>query len=228
MAKIVISNVEFPYNLGCKVLKLKYKDECPMQQLEDIWEDIIPATFQDVALLPNLEQRRIGIVHLGIDKIVSEVNPKLLSSKTIKKQTTWINEQGELVTHKFNDTYELFEVDGSVFSQGIENSWRKMENCHYIRCKDTSTDREYLIWVDLQSVYRTNELGDMWNFDVKKINPIHCIAWTIQTNVPQGKIEKIIRQGDCVMIKPKGSYKPLDRVRHLTEKEYMQLIVAES
>jgi hypothetical protein len=228
MAKIVISNVEFPYNLGCKVLKLKYKDECPMQQLEDIWEDIIPATFQDVALLPNLEQRRIGIVHLGIDKIVSEVNPKLLSSKTIKKQTTWINEQGELVTHKFNDTYELFEVDGSVFSQGIENSWRKMENCHYIRCKDTSTDREYLIWVDLQSVYRTNELGDSWQFDVKKINPIHCIAWTIQTNVPQGKIEKIIRQGDCVMIKPKGKYTPLDRVRHLTEKEYMELIVAES
>ena len=228
MAKIVISNVDFPFDLGCRVLKLKYKDECPMAQLEDFWNDIVPASFSDIALLPNLEQRRIGIVHLGIDNIVKSVNPKLLSKETIKKQTSWINEQGELVEHKFNDTYELYEVDGEVFSQGIENSWRKMDNCHYIRCKDTSTDREYLIWVDLQSVYRTNELGDMWNWDKNKINAIQCIAWTIQTNVPKGKIDKIIRQGDCVMIKPKGKYEPLITARHLTEKEYLKLLVAES
>jgi hypothetical protein len=228
MAKIVISNVDFPFDLGCRVLKLKYKDECPMAQLEDFWNDIVPASFSDIALLPNLEQRRIGIVHLGIDNIVKSVNPKLLSKETIKKQTSWINEQGELVEHKFNDTYELYEVDGEVFSQGIENSWRKMDNCHYIRCKDTSTDREYLIWVDLQSVYRTNELGDMWNWDKNKINATQCIAWTIQTNVPKGKIDKIIRQGDCVMIKPKGKYEPLITARHLTEKEYLKLLVAES
>jgi len=228
MAKIVISNVDFPFDLGCRVLKLKYKDECPMAQLEDFWNDIVPASFSDIALLPNLEQRRIGIVHLGIDNIVKSVNPKLLSKETIKKQTSWINEQGELVEHKFNDTYELYEVDGEVFSQGIENSWRKMDNCHYIRCKDTSTDREYLIWVDLQSVYRTNELGDMWNWDKSKINATQCIAWTIQTNVPKGKIDKIIRQGDCVMIKPKGKYEPLITARHLTEKEYLKLLVAES
>jgi hypothetical protein len=228
MAKIVISNVDFPFDLGCRVLKLKYKDECPMAQLEDFWNDIVPASFSDIALLPNLEQRRIGIVHLGIDNIVKSVNPKLLSTKTIKKQTSWINEQGELVEHKFNDTYELYEVDGEVFSQGLQNSWRKMDNCHYIRCKDTSTDREYLIWVDLQSVYRTNELGDMWNWDKSKINATQCIAWTIQTNVPKGKIDKIIRQGDCVMIKPKGNYEPLITARHLTEKEYLKLLVAES
>jgi hypothetical protein len=228
MAKIVISNVDFPFDLGCRVLKLKYKDECPMAQLEDFWNDIVPASFSDIALLPNLEQRRIGIVHLGIDNIVKSVNPKLLSKKTIKKQTSWINEQGELVEHKFNDTYELYEVDGEVFSQGLQNSWRKMDNCHYIRCKDTSTDREYLIWVDLQSVYRTNELGDMWNWDKSKINATQCIAWTIQTNVPKGKIDKIIRQGDCVMIKPKGNYEPLITARHLTEKEYLKLLVAES
>ena len=228
MAKIVISNVDFPFDLGCRVLKLKYKDECPMAQLEDFWNDIVPASFSDIALLPNLEQRRIGIVHLGIDNIVKSVNPKLLSKETIKKQTSWINEQGELVEHKFNDTYELYEVDGEVFSQGIENSWRKMDNCHYIRCKDTSTDREYLIWVDLRSVYSTNELGSNWDFDMSKINPIHCIAWTIQTDVPQGNIAKIVRQGDCVMIKPKGTYTPLDKPRHLTEKEYLKLIVAES
>lgn len=226
--KIIINNVEFPFDLGCRVLKLKY-DKCPMEQLEEFWDKIVPVTFQDIALLPNLEQRRIGILNLGIDTIVKEVNPKLLSSKTIKKETTWVNEQGEIVTHKFNDTYELFEVDGEVFSKGLD-SWRKMDTCHYIRCKDTSTDREYLIWVDLWSVFQTNEMGMSYEFADKKknINAIHCIAWTIQTNVPKGNIEKIIRQGDCVMIKPKGKYEPLAQPRHLTEKEYLKLIVAES
>ena len=85
MAKIVISNVDFPFDLGCRVLKLKYKDECPMAQLEDFWNDIVPASFSDIALLPNLEQRRIGIVHLGIDNIVKSVNPKLLSKNALSR-----------------------------------------------------------------------------------------------------------------------------------------------
>jgi hypothetical protein len=226
--KIVINNVEFPFDLGCRVLKLKYQDECPMEQLEDFWDKVVPATFGDIAQLPNLEQRRVGILNLGMEAIIKEAKPTLLSSKTIKKTTTWVNEKGELVEHTFDDTYELFEVKGEVFSQNMENSWRKMEDCHYVRCKDTSTDREYLIWVDLRSVYSTNELGSHWEFDKSQINPIHCIAWTIQTDVPQGNIAKIVRQGDCVMIKPKGTYTPLDKPRHLTEKEYLKLIVAES
>ncbi len=226
--KIVISNVEFPFDLGCGILKLKHK-ECPMDELEDFWEDIVPLTFGDIAKLPNLEQRRIGILHLGLDRLVKEVNPKLVSSKTLTKRTTWVDANGELVEHTFNDTYELYEVKGEYFSKGMGNG-RTMEDCHYIRCKDTSTDREYLIWVDLRSVYNTNELGDRWQFDdiKREINAIQCIAWTIQTDIPKGSIEKIIRQGDCVLIKPKGDYNPLSRARHLTEKEYKQLLVAES
>ena len=231
--KIVINNVEFPFDLGCKILKMKHKGEdCPAYatQIADFWDDIKPLKFNEIAQLTNLEQRRLGILYLGMEEIIKEVNPTLLSKKTIKKSTTWIDEQGELVTHKFNDTYELFEVSGEKFSEGL-SGWQKMNNSHYIRCKDTSTDREYLIWVDLESVYRTNiELGDRWDFadNKHKITPIHCIAWTIQTDVPIGKIEKIVRQGDCIMIKPKGDYTPMDNARHLTEKEYRTLLVAES
>lgn len=226
--KIVINNVEFPFDLGCRVLKMKHKEECPLEELEDFWNDIVPLSFKEIAQLSNLEQRRIGILHLGLDKIIADVKPKLMSKKTLKKSTTWVDTNGELVEHKFNDTYELYEVEGSYFNEGLKGG-RGMENCHYVRCKDTSTDREYLIWVDLHSVYRTNELGEhKWNWDKKKVNAIQCIAWTIQTDVPQGKIEKIIRQGDCIMIKPKGKYTPLSSVRHLTEQEYKKLLVAES
>ena len=199
-----------------------------MEQLSDFWEEIQPLTFKEIAQLSNLEQRRIAILHLGLEKIVADVNPKLLSKKTIKKTTTWVDTNGELVEHTFNDTYELYEVSGSYFSEGLSD-FRKMENAYYVRCKDTSTDREYLIWVDVKSVFSTNNENDWFRTEkLKQVNAIQCIAWTIQTNVPKGNIEKIIRQGDCIMIKPKGKYKPLNSVRHLTENEYRELIVAES
>ena len=84
----------------------------------------------------------------------------------------------------------------------------------------------FLIWVDLRSVWQTN--GSKGSFDESKKSAIQCIAWTIQTDIPVGSIEKIIRQGDCILIKPNGKYKPLSTARHLTEKEYKELIVAES
>ena len=59
------------------------------------------------------------------------------------------------------------------------------------------------------------------------ITPIQSIAWTIQTDIKEGGIEKIIRQGDCIMIKKKPNAKK-GNVRHLTEKEYLTLLKEES
>ncbi len=168
---------------------------------------------------------------LGLDRLVKEVNPELISSKTIKKNTTWVTEQGELVEHNFDDTYELYKVKGEYFGD-TTNHWQRINDAYYVKCKDTSTDREYLIWIDINSVWRivsdNNSKLNRWEFDVRKIDAIDCIAWTIQTNVPQGKIEKIVRQGDCILIKPKKDYVPLDNERHLTKQEYLNLLVAES
>lgn len=223
--QIVINNTKFPYDLGCRLLKLKNTD-CPFPQLADIWNDIVPLSFKEIAKLENLEQRRVGVLCLGLERLASEVKPKLINKKTLKKTTTWVDENGELVEHKFSDTYELYEVSGSYFNEGLD-SWRKMQDSYFVKCKDTSTDRNYFIWIEPQSVYRTNS-EKSWEYELSKINAIQCIAWTIQTNVPQGKIEKIIRQGDCVLIKPKGKYEPLNTPRHLTENEYKTLLVAES
>lgn len=228
--KIVIENLQFPYDLGCRLLKLKHNEDCPFQQLEDIWADIQPMTFKDICQLENLEQRRVAILCLGLDRLIKEVKPILINKKTLKKQTTWVSEEGELVTKKFNDTYELYKVAGKYFDEGVKNQWRKAEDVYYVKCKDTSTDREYMIWVDVNDVYRVNNENDRWNFDIKKVNAIQCIAWTIQTNIPKGNIEKIIRQGDCVLLKPKDmNFIGNDfNARHLTEQEYKELLVAES
>jgi hypothetical protein len=231
MAKLVLNNVAFDYDLGCKIARLKYGDVCPevLSPLADFWNDIVPATFSDIAQLPNLEQRRIGIGALGLERLTSEVNPILLDRKTLNKSTTWVNENGELHTFNYDDTYELYQVKGEVFSQGL-SSGQTMADSFYVKCKDTSTDREYLIWIEPQSVYRTNRDNTWYQHgkSYKELNAIECVAWTITTNVPQGNIEKILRQGDCIMIKPQGKYEPLAIPRHLTQVEYETLIVAES
>ena len=229
--KIIVENTTFPYDLGCRLLKLKNGNVCPFPQLEDIWNDIEPITFKEIAKLENLEQRRVGIVCLGLEKLIKEVKPKLLNKQTIKKTTTWINKNGDLENKTFDDTYELYQVDGSYFSEGLEQ-FQRMGDSYFVKCKDTSTDREYLLWVDLLNVYITNnaENGKFgYGFATNKVNAIQCIAWTIQTNIQEGNIEKILRQGDCILIKPKDkSVAVLNEARHLTEKEYRNLIVAES
>jgi hypothetical protein len=151
-----------------------------------------------------------------------------MDRKTLTKSTTWVNENGELHTFEYDDTYELYRVKGEMFSQGLGN-YQTMEDSFYVKCKDTSTDREYLIWIEPQSVFRTNR--DTWydrNNSYKELNAIECIAWTITTNIPKGHIEKIIRQGDCPLFKTKGTFEPLATPRNLTQVEYETLIVAES
>ena len=223
--KIIIENTKFSYDIGCKLLKLKY-EKSPFKELDDIWNNIVPMTFKEIAQIENLEGRRVGIMCLGLERLAKQIKPKLIDTKTVKKTTTWINAKGEIETTNFNDTYELYEVDGSNFNNGLAR-YQKMQNSYYVKLKDTSTDRFYFIWVNLNDVYTTNN-DNRYGFSIDKVNAIEAIAWTIQTNVPKGNIEKILRQGDCILIKPKGTYKPLDSARHLTEKEYHNLLIAES
>ena len=224
--KIIIENHSIPYDLGCKLLKLKGGDS-PFEELSDIWNDIVPLTFSEIAQIENLEHRRIAIGYFGIDKLIKEVNPKLITKKTLKKKTTWTNKNGIEETINFSDTYELYEVsNGKLFAGVYSRINRTNENVYYVKCKDTSTDREYLIWVDIRSVAQTNGLST-WNIDINKVSPIQCVAWTITTNVAEGNIEKIVRQGDCIMIKPKKMVFQ-DRERHLTEEAYKKYLVLES
>jgi hypothetical protein len=226
--KIVISNVAFDYNIGCKLLKAKYKD-VPFGNLDDIWDDIVPITFKEIATqITNIEQRRVAIGCIGLEEIAREVNPTLVKKETLSKQTTWVTPEGEMVQHKFKDTYELFKVEGKKWSEGTDRNWGA-NDVYFLRFKDTSTDREYMLWVDAESVARTNNKNQGWFSSSQRehITPIQAIAWTFQTNVPVGKIEKIVRQGDCIMIKRTGN-DLLDTPRHLTEEEYRELLVAES
>lgn len=227
--KIVIQNLEFDYNVGCKLLKSKYGDDCPHWfNQPEIWNDIVPMTFKEITSdISNIEQRRVAINCIGLNNIIEEINPVLIGSETIKKTTTYLDENANLVTMNFEDTYNLFEV--SSLSLGLLDNRRNEIKYHYVQCKDTSTDREYILWVDSRDVYETNikerkpydkDYGDF-------INPIQSIAWTFTTNVDSSSIEEIVRQGDCILIKTKPN-PTFVKERHLTEEEYRNLLVLES
>jgi hypothetical protein len=222
--KIIINNVEFEYNIGCKLLKSKYGDDCPKWfNQPEIWDEIQPVTFKEIASsITNIESRRIAIGYLGLENLVKEIEPKLIGSETISKTTTFISGEGIPYDKDFEDTYNLYEVSGEKL--GLN----ERDNFHYVECKDTSTDREYLIWVDSRSVFNTNNEGRHYfdNFG-RQITPIQAIAWTIQTNIKEGGIEKIIRQGDCVLLKRNSTFE-YGSTRHLTEKEYRELLELES
>lgn len=230
--KIIIQNESFDYDFGCRLLKAKYGDT-PFNGLEDIWADIVPPTFQEVLQnTPNVETRRVAINCLGIDKIAEQLNSRLVSEETIEKTTMWVNEKGELAEHKFSDTYSLYAVNGEDLFKDAKTLWGRAthDNAYYISCKDTSTDRRYLLWVDLRSVNQV-KFNDRWFKEREQleegIDAIDCIAWTITTNVPEGSISHIIRQGDCILVKPKKNAL-LGHFRHLTAEEYRNLLLAES
>ena len=230
---IVIDNQSFDYDIGVRLAKLKY-DQCPFEELADFWDEIIPFTFQDIHHLTNIEQRRVAIKILGLERLADQVNPILVDKQTIDKTTTWINREGKQETISFQDTYELYEVNAGDLYRGSTdvNGWNRMQDrkVHYVKFKDTSTDREYMIWVDTRSVFNTNHPETpVWSIPQSiQVNAIEAIAWTIQTDVPDGQIDKIIRQGDCILIKPKDTCKTKVATRHLTEAEYRSLLVAES
>jgi len=227
--KIIIDNAKFEFNIGCKVLKAKY-DTCPTQfeeALGEMWNDIEPITFQEISKeIKNIEARRVAISGLGIENVINQVNPKLVDKKTLSKTTTWINGEGVLETKKFKDTYELYVVaNDDLYKGAVATSLFINQGVYFVKCKCTSTKREYYIWVDKRSIELTNRDKGTWTD--KPLNAIQAIAWTIQTNIPEGGIEKIVRQGDCILIKPNTTER-FSGERHLTEKEYKELLVAES
>lgn len=221
MKKIIVSNREFDFDKGLRLLKLKY-DICPFPEIENVWDTIQPYDFKDIAIFTNIEDRRVGFLCLGIDKLQKQAEPILINTKTIKKKTTFIGDDGSSITHEYDDVFELYQVD--------REKLKTNDHVYFVKCKDTSTNREYLIWVDMYSIVEINYDRKRYNFSklVKKVTALDAIAWTIQTDVPEGHIKEIVRHGDCVLIKTKGEFEPLSNLRHITTKEYKKYLKLES
>lgn len=209
MNSIIINSREFDFDIGCKLLKVKYK-ECPFPEIIDIWNDIIPAEFKDVALISNVELRRVAIEILDITKVIDELDATLINKGSINRKNKWKIDKNEYLEYFVTENYSLYKLsDSAVLTLGL---WI-WQSYYFLKFKDTSTDREYILWVD-------NIQNDA----------IASIANTFKTKVKENCIDKIVRQGDCMRIKIN---KPIDESllsfeRGLTKDEYINLVVNES
>jgi hypothetical protein len=216
--EIVIDNSFFPFNEGCKLLKRKYQI-CPKDiGIEDFWDEIEPISINDILQMQNIENRRICFKYIPQQEFLNTLEPELISSVTLDKVTNWVELDVQV---KYQDTYELYRVAGDKLIANLKDSFRTILDCHFVKFKDTSTEREYMIWVDLTAIKQQSP------YDY--VDAISAIAWTIQTNLPVGQISSFIRQGDCIIFKPKESWDGQTiPTRHITRNEYLNLLIAES
>jgi hypothetical protein len=221
---INIENVDFDYELGLKVLKLKYKDNCPdYLQIKDIWDSVQEVSIKEIFNLKNIEARRVILKYLGNEKFLKKLSPELLSSVTLDKKVEWMI-NNKPVKKTIKDTYKLYKVKSETLSKNLK-SYKTIPDSFYVEFKDTSTKRKYIIWVDYDSIINNEYFK---NKDEKLIDAIDAIAWTIQTNIPKENIKSIIRQGDCILIEPFGKFNFLKEYRNLTKSEYLRYLKNES
>lgn len=240
--KVIIEEREFPPEIGLRILKAKH-GRCVFKSIADIWDSIPDLTFASIVTeLNDADRRRIAFRHLGLQRMIEEVKPRLVSRQTLQKTTSWVESDGTLTRQTFEDAYELHRVDLrqriDEINPATSDSWwiRDMPEAYFVKCWDTSTGKEYVIWVDIRSVYRTNlPSGKRSNVNrltrariEKEVSPVQAIAWTIRTDVEPGGIEAIVRQGDCVLMLTRQDAKRMEAPRHLTEAEYRSLMSDES
>jgi hypothetical protein len=237
--KIIVNNREFPYETGVRLLRTK-NEECQFPEIADIWNEIKPLSFADIGLLFTDDMdKRYAFSCLGIERILEGIEPVLISSASLEKKTSWVREDGSVHIHTYSDVYELYAVRWTDLYTDTPykkvSSLNKRRN-HFVKFRDTSIQKEYMIWLNIVDVYRTNN-QDFPSDDIAKvslrkleklINPIQAIAWTITTDIATGGIVKILRQGDCILIQQKPDAIKLNIPRHLTEAEYLDLMSAES
>lgn len=241
--RVVISGFSFPGETGLRILKLR-NETCPFPAWQEAWEVLPSLTFREITeRIKDIERRRIAISFLGMERMMAQVESKKICEETIEKLTTWVDTHGQLKEHRYSDTYSLHRVSwetlygnlsGETLRRLNQNQLQTM-NQHFVKCNCTSTGNDYLIWVDLRQVYQTNHPEEdhekLQRISLRRIekmiDPIEAIAWTFQTRLAKGSIEAIIRQGDCIIMRP--SVDPiLKQRRHLTGEEYRTLLRSES
>jgi len=188
--------------------------------------DLKAITLKECIALENEEQKAIAFRGFTPEEIVVGLNLEIIGEETVmKKHKRWtVTEDGISEEEvEFPDTYTLYKhtistpSGDSVF--GI------------IKCKDTSTDRMYFLYVDITTKKGSN--NETLEF---MTDPIAAIASNIKMLVPHESIEidevyeYIQRQGDVNLGILKEEYKghPLKVSKGLTREQYLTMIVSES
>lgn len=204
--------------------------------MEEMWEHIIPVTLKEGFSQDNIEKRRLYFDCIGVETLFKSLNPTLLDSQTIKKKRmNWDDDNNEQL-YEFEDTYELYSIPASKLQ--LKDRFNRENSVYAVRCKCTTTGREYWIYVPQEVAINVNdwqlkhhnETGIPYT-DYNGIqyipNPdaIRAIAWTVRIDVEN--TERIYRQGDIIVCKL-GLNSQVVRPYHITKEQYLNLMYSET
>jgi hypothetical protein len=97
--------------------------------IEEIWADIKPVTVKEALAKENAEERRVYFDCIGIQKLFRELEPVLVDRQVINKKRTKWDDKNDPVEYKFEDVYELYEIDGSKLFD--KDQWGRSPNPVY-------------------------------------------------------------------------------------------------
>lgn len=104
--------------------------------LEEVWDEVIPLTFQEAMAEPSVERKRIMFFHLGPARLIAKVKDKKILD-TYKH------------SDKQGDTYHLWDINPKELGFVREIQMKA------IQCWCPSTNKEYWIFVDHRKDYCT-------------------------------------------------------------------------
>ena len=223
----------FPLDISMRMWKTKYETLDDFKRaiikhpvmgvmynfVSEMWDDIIPISVDEALKETNMETRRVYFDYIGVTKLFKELNPKLLDKKVLgKERHRWNSKDEEYVT-KYDDVYELYEIDGKrLFID--ENRRNNSQNIYAVRCWCPSTEREYWIYVPAQAALG----GENWKLGDNP-DAIRAIAWTITLNITNPK--RIFRQGDIIIAERSETSQDVVAY-HISPEQYVELMYSET
>lgn len=178
-----------------------------MTELEDMYDDVVPYTYNEAFAIENEPYKAKVFGSINITDMITSLGHKRIATEG--KQVThkkFDNEGNFLGTEEYDVIYEVHEVNGEKL--GLT------ENVFAIRCWCTTTDKEHWLWIEEQY----------------KNSPLEAVASTFRIHENLiSNIKEIKRQGDVLLvemldenIKPEGNIVPLNAT------QYFSLLTAQS
>lgn len=182
----------------------------------EVWDSIQPTSIEAALSEKNMERRRVMFDCIGVANLFRKLEPELLDKQVISKKRTRWDVNNTPYNHVYEDTYELYKINGEKLFQ-MEESWRRPSAVYAVRCWCTTTQREYWIYVPESAT----GVGSFLN----KPDAISAIAWTIRIDISNPK--RIFRQGDILVVEESENSQQVTPY-HLTKHQYLELFFSET
>lgn len=188
--------------------------------VSEMWDSISPISVQEALAEKNMERRRVMFDCIGVARLFKELEPELLDRQVLHKSRTRWDNTNKLYVHAFEDTYELYQLDGNKLFEPL-SQWNKPNPVYAVRCWCTTTKREY--WIYVPEAVAIEEPA--WKRSEGEPDAIRAIAWTIRLDISHPK--RIFRQGDIIVAEESAESCEVEPY-HLSKEQYLNLLFSET